>query len=276
MPKQVKIGVIGCLGRMGQAIVAVAQSRPGVLVVAGCERQGHPGVGSLLNDTGIQVSDSVEAVMKASDVVIDFTPPGNTKDHAALAVSNAAALVVGTTGLDALAHSALDRAAASVAVCQAGNFSLGVNLLAALARQAAAALPAEDWDIEILEMHHRHKVDAPSGTAEMLGEATAVGRGVVLGDKAVRARDGITGPREKGTIGFSVLRGGSVVGEHDVIFASDSERLTLSHHAENRDLFAGGAVTAARWLAGREAGRYTMVDVLGFNTSDSNTSGSPV
>ena len=172
-------------------------------------------------------------------------------------------LVIGTTGLEERHHGAIDDAARAVPVLQTGNTSLGVTLLAHLVREAAERL-GPDWDIEILEMHHRRKVDAPSGTALLLGEAAAAGRGVALGDHAVRGRDGCTGAREEGAIGFAALRGGTVAGEHSVILAGSEERITLSHSAENRSIFARGAVRAAEWMIGRTPGRYTMDQVLGF------------
>ena len=230
MTDMIKVGIIGCMGRMGQANAdAVMASRYGMLAAV-CDRTGHPLVGDVYRGTDLIISDTVKEVIEASDVVIDFTPPGNTSNHAAIAATEGTAYIVGTTGLDTADEMALNKASAQVAVVQAGNFSLGVNLLTALTEKVAASL-SEDWDIEIVEMHHKHKVDAPSGTALMLGEAAAAGRGVILNDVACKARDGITGERPAGQIGFATLRGGAVIGEHEVIFASDSERLTLSHRA---------------------------------------------
>jgi 4-hydroxy-tetrahydrodipicolinate reductase len=182
----------------------------------------------------------------------------------ACAARGGPALVIGTTGLDADQEARIGRAAERIAVVRSGNFSLGVNLLLGLVRQAAAALPARDYDLEIFEAHHRRKVDAPSGTALMLGEAAAAGRGTTLAEAAVRGRDGLTGPRPEGAIGFSVLRGGGIVGEHSVVLAAEDEVLTLSHSARNRSLFARGALTAAAWTAGRPPGLYGMDDVLGL------------
>jgi len=259
-----KVGVVGCLGRMGQAIVAATGNFDGVEFVAGSEVSVHPGAGKRMPGTQVIVSDSAKAVFDAADVVIDFTPPGNTSVHAALALETGTALVVGTTGFSESDNAVLDQAATDTVIIQAGNFSVGVNLLVALAKQTAEKLGTE-WDIEIVEMHHRDKIDAPSGTAEMLGEAAADGRGSTLAELRAEDRSGITGARKKGSIGFAALRGGSVIGEHDVVFASASERITLSHKAENRTLFADGAVRAALWAAGQKAGRYSMQDVLDFD-----------
>ncbi len=260
-----RIGIIGCMGRMGQAILTRVQSDPAAAFSAGSEIASHPLAGSLVPGTDVVVANSAEAVFRDADVVIDFTPPGQTAAHAALAVETATPYVVGTTGLTAADHMALTVAGERVAVIQAGNFSLGVNMLMALVREAASKLDPS-WDIEVVEMHHRHKVDAPSGTALMLGEAAAEGRGKSLEELRTPAREGITGERTDGTIGFAALRGGAVIGEHEVIFASESERLVLSHKAENRGLFADGAVKAALWLVRQSAGRYSMSDMLGHSS----------
>lgn len=262
MADALKIGIIGCLGRMGRVITEAVQEAPGAVFTAGSEIATHPEVGKPVGE-GVILSGAAADVFAASDVVIDFTPPGNTAAHAALAATIGTAYIVGTTGLTDEDHAALSRAGESVAVVQAGNFSLGVNMLLALVRDAASRL-GDEWDIEVVEMHHKHKVDAPSGTALMLGEAAAKGRGVALGDVRTPAREGLTGERAAGTIGFSAIRGGAVIGEHDVIFASGSERLVLSHKAENRRLFADGAVRAALWAAAQKPGRYSMTDVLGL------------
>ena len=259
----VKVGILGCMGRMGQALAAATARAPSLSLVIGSERPGHELIGKASPGIQIPITDQTAVVFDAADLVIDFTPPGDTANHAAMAAEKGVKLLVGTTGLTAADEEALDNASNSVAIMQAGNYSLGVNLLLSLVRQAAARLE-QDWDIEILEMHHKHKVDAPSGTALMLGEAAAQGRGADLAALRTPAREGITGERDPGSIGFSALRGGSVIGEHSVILASESERITLSHRAENRGLFAEGAVKAAVWLAGQEAGRYSMRDVLGL------------
>lgn len=242
MRDRFSIGIIGAAGRMGRAVQAQLTAADGLSLAFTADR----------GDT-----------WGAADVLIDFSAPGSTAAHAARAAEAGAALVVGTTGLTDADHAALDAAGQTIAVVQAGNFSLGVNLLAALVEKAAAALDT-GWDIEILETHHRHKVDAPSGTALLLGEAAAKGRGVALDDAAVRARDGITGERKAGEIGFASLRAGGVIGEHSVMLASTAERLTLSHHAEDRSLFANGALVAARFAAGAAPGRYDMRAVLGL------------
>ncbi len=258
-----KVGILGCMGRMGQALAVATAKVDALSLVVGSESRGHPMVGETMPESGIPITDQPEVVFDLADLVIDFTPPGQTQQHANLARTRGVKLLVGTTGLTDLDHVALDQAAADIPVMQAGNYSLGVNLLLSLVRSAAARLE-NGWDIDILEMHHKHKVDAPSGTALMLGEAAAEGRGQPLEALRTPAREGITGVREEGSIGFAALRGGSVIGEHSVIFASESERITLSHKAENRDLFAQGAVTAASWLADKNAGRYSMRDMLGL------------
>ena len=239
---------------MGQAVAAAAAADPGVVIVARFDRPGLEAEGLV----------SVEQALAACDVVIDFTSPGASAALAVMAAGRGVALVVGTTGLSAQETRRIDEAAKRVAVVRSGNFSLGVNMLMGLVAQAARALPAEAYDIEIVESHHRRKVDAPSGTALMLGEAAARGRGVALSEVSKRGRDGINGPRPAGEIGFAALRGGGIVGEHSVMFAAEGEVLTLTHSAINRDLFAGGALAAAKWAASRPAGLYDMQDVLGF------------
>lgn len=240
-----RIGIIGSAGRMGQALGAA-------VVAAGHELSG-----------GIDREGDVAALAQASDVLVDFSAPGALEFTLDAAIAAGKPIVVGTTGLEERHHWLIDAAAVSIPVLQTGNTSLGVTLLAHLVREAAERL-GEDWDIEIVETHHRMKVDAPSGTALLLGEAAARGRHVGLKDVAVRGRDGITGAREAGTIGFAALRGGSVAGDHTIHFLTDNERLSLSHMAENRGIFARGAVRAAQWLLGRTPGRYTMPDVLGL------------
>lgn len=212
---------------------------------------------------GIDRGGDVLALARASDVLVDFSAPAALEGNLDAAVSAGVPIVIGTTGLEERHHFLCDAAADAVAVLQTGNTSLGVTLLAHLVREAASRL-GEDWDIEIVETHHRMKVDAPSGTALLLGEAAAKGRAVSLAEAAVRGRDGITGARQAGTIGFASLRGGTVAGDHTVHFLADNERLSLSHLAENRAIFARGAVRAAEWLIGRAAGRYTMPEVLGL------------
>ena len=241
-----RIGIIGSAGRMGHALQEA--------VVAA----GHEYAGGVDKDTG-----DIVRLSKESDVLVDFSSPAALEANLDAAMAALTPIVVGTTGLEERHHWLLDEAAKTVAVLQTGNTSLGVNLLAHLVREAASRL-GEDWDIEIVETHHRMKVDAPSGTALLLGEAAAEGRGIPLGQNSVSGRDGITGARREGTIGFAALRGGLVAGDHTVHFLADAEHLSLRHHAENRGIFAKGAVKAAEWLAGQEAGRFTMKEVLGL------------
>lgn len=261
--------VTGVSGRMGQMLVKVITESKAVHLIGALERPGHDWVGQDLgvamggSASGIIVSDDPRAVLADADAVIDFTAPVATVALAQIAAETGTAHIIGTTGFSPEELAQVDTAAQRTPIVRAGNMSLGVNLLTALTRKVAAALDA-DFDIEITEAHHRHKVDAPSGTALMLGEAAAEGRGVSLDEMGVRARDGITGEREPGTIGFSVIRGGDIVGEHDVMFAADGERITLRHVATDRGVFARGAVKAALWTHGREPGLYDMMDVLGL------------
>lgn len=265
----VRIGIIGAAGRMGQALVREVVNTPGAELAGGSERAGSPHIGkdpgplAGCAETGLAIVDDAAKLFAAADAVIDFTAPAALPHHVALAAQGKTAYVVGTTGLEAEHFEALQKASHHCAIVQSYNMSLGVNLMAGLVRQVAAALD-ENWDIEIVEMHHRMKVDAPSGTAILFGEAAAQGRGVPLEKVADRGRDGITGARKKGDIGFAALRGGNVVGEHTVIFAADGERIELSHKATDRSLFARGAVRAAIWAKTRQAGLYHMADVLGF------------
>jgi 4-hydroxy-tetrahydrodipicolinate reductase len=240
-----KIGIIGSAGRMGQALVAAIAEAD--LVPAG----------------GIDKGGDAGTLAAASDVLIDFSSPHALEATLDAAVAAGKPIVVGTTGLEERHHFLLDDASKDIPVLQTGNTSLGVTLLSALVRQAAASL-GPDWDIEIVETHHRMKVDAPSGTALLLGEAAATGREIALADHKLSGRDGITGARETGTIGFAALRGGTVAGDHSVLFLGEQERITLSHLAENRSIFARGAVKAAVWLCRQRAGRYGMEDVLGL------------
>jgi 4-hydroxy-tetrahydrodipicolinate reductase len=250
-------------------LAATVLETPGARLAGGSERPGHEAVGADLGQlvggaaAGAAIGGDPAEMFAAADVVIDFTTPELILAHVGLALDCGIALVVGTTGLKPEHEAALDEAAAKVAVVQAANMSVGVNLLLGLARQVAAILD-DGFDIEIVEMHHRHKVDAPSGTALALGKAAAAGRGVALDDVAVRARDGMIGPRPKGQIGFATLRGGDVVGEHTVVFAGEGERIELTHKASSRAIFARGAVRAALWTQGRPPGRYSMRDVLGL------------
>ena len=240
-----KIGIIGSAGRMGQALAA-AITAAGDVVAGGTGRGGD-----------------VMALARASEALVDFSSPHALEANLDAAMAAGTPILIGTTGLEERHHWLVDHAADHIAVLQTGNTSLGVNMLAWLVREAATRL-GEDWDIEIVETHHRRKLDAPSGTALLLGEAAAKGRGIALPDHSTRARDGITGAREPGTIGFASLRGGSVAGDHTVYLLADDERIALSHLAENRSIFAKGAVRAANWLIGKPAGRYTMAQVLGL------------
>ena len=258
----IKVGVLGAGGRMGHALLAAIAADSRLVLAGAAERAGHPAVGSRLPG-GLTVCSNASAIAHNCAVLIDFTVPDALSDHLEAACANGCAIIVGTTGLEARHQLQLDRAAQTVAVLQSANTSLGVTLLAALVEQAAARL-GPDWDIEILELHHRHKVDAPSGTALMLGEAAARGRGIALAGHSERGRDGANAPRREGAIGFASLRGGSAAGDHLVLFAGPGERVELGHRAEGREVFARGAVRAAAWLAGQPAGRYTMQDVLGL------------
>jgi 4-hydroxy-tetrahydrodipicolinate reductase len=265
-----RLVVVGAGGRMGQALIrAIGESKQAVLSGA-VERQGSvalgrdagelAGVGSL----DVLVTDDPLPVFAQADGVLDFTSPAASVEFAGYAAQAHIAHVIGTTGCSAQDDAKILAAARHATIVKSGNMSLGVNLLAALVEQAARALSAADFDIEVLEMHHRHKVDAPSGTALLLGQAAAHGRNVDLEQNSVRSRDGHTGAREAGTIGFATLRGGSVVGEHSVILAGAGERITLGHMAEDRSIFARGAVRAALWARGQKSGLYSMRDVLGL------------
>ena len=251
----IKIAVAGALGRMGRVVSETVAADAGLALAARFDRPGVTGDGLA----------SEAAALAAADVIIDFTTPAASVALAqACAARRGPALVIGATGFDEAQLAAIAAASAEIAIVRAGNFSLGLNMLMGLVEQAARTLGPEAYDVEIFEAHHRRKVDAPSGTALMLGEAAARGRGVALAEVARRGRDGLTGPRPVGEIGFSVLRGGGIVGEHSVSFVAEDEILTLSHSARDRSLFARGAVAAARWVAARPPGRYDMRDVLGF------------
>ncbi|HVV94355.1 MAG TPA: 4-hydroxy-tetrahydrodipicolinate reductase [Hyphomicrobiales bacterium] len=264
-----RLVVTGAAGRMGTTLVRLIAETPGVALAGAVEAAGHPALGrdagelAGLPPAGIAVTEDPLPLVAAADGILDFSRPAATVAMAALAAQARIVHVVGTTGLDAPDIRKLDAAARHAAIVRSGNMSLGVNLLAALTRKVAATL-GPDFDIEIVEMHHRHKVDAPSGTALLFGEAAAAGRGVALAEAAVRGRDGLTGPRPDGAIGFASLRGGSVIGDHSVVFAGPGERVELVHRAEDRAIFARGALRAALWGRGRPPGHYTMADVLGL------------
>lgn len=261
--------VMGVSGRMGQMLLRVVTESPAVRLVGALERPGHPWLGrdvgevSGMGPLGVIVSDDPVEAMAKAQAVLDFTTPEATVQMAEIAAQARAVHVIGTTGLDAGHLEKLRLAARHAIIVRAGNMSLGVNLLAQITRQVARALDA-DWDIEIVEAHHRHKVDAPSGTALMLGEAAAEGRGIELGLHKIAGRDGITGERPRGAIGFSSIRGGDIVGEHEVIFAGEGERVVLGHVATDRAIFARGALKAALWGQGHKPGEYDMLDVLGL------------
>ena len=261
--------VTGASGRMGQTLIRLAGASDNLRLVGCVERAGHAWIGRDVGECmggaalGVKVTDDpLEAFAKAQ-AVVDFTAPAATVEFAALAAQARAVHVIGTTGLEAEHLAKIEAASRHAVIVRAGNMSLGVNLLVRLTQKVAAALDA-DWDVEIVEAHHRMKVDAPSGTALMLGQAAADGRGVRLEDARVSGRDGITGARERGTIGFSAVRGGDIVGEHDVIFAGEGERIVLRHLATDRAIFARGALKAAIWGQGKKPGQYDMMDVLGI------------
>lgn len=263
------IVITGASGRMGQMLIKTVSDSDKVRLVGAVEREGHEWVGRDVGEAmggaalGVTVTDQpLEAFAKAQ-AVIDFTAPAATIAFAKLAAQARAVHVIGTTGMTEEDIAQLEPCARHAVIVRAGNMSLGVNLLTKLTQKVAAALD-DDFDIEVIEAHHHHKVDAPSGTALMLGEAAAEGRGVNLADVSDRARDGITGARKKGDIGFSVIRGGDIVGEHDVLFAAAGERIVLRHQATDRAIFARGAVKAAIWGQDQKPGEYDMFDVLGL------------
>lgn len=263
------IVVTGASGRMGQMLIETITKSDAATLVGCVERAGHDwvgqDVGAAMGGTALGVvvtDDPLEAFAKAQ-AVIDFTAPAATLEFAKLAAQARAVHVIGTTGMSEDQIAALEPASRHAVIVRAGNMSLGVNLLVQLTKKVASALDA-DFDIEVVEAHHRHKVDAPSGTALMLGEAAAEGRGVALPDVRDLAREGITGVRDRGHIGFSAIRGGDIVGEHDVIFAADGERIVLRHLATDRAIFARGALKAALWGQGKQPGQYDMLDVLGL------------
>lgn len=263
------IVVMGASGRMGQMLVREVNAHPGMRLAGAVERPDHEWVGQDLGTcmggqpSGIYVTGDPLEAMAGAQGVIDFTTPKVTVDLSVIAAQARAVHVIGTTGMTDEDIAKLDAAARHAVIVRAGNMSLGVNLLTQLTKQVAAALD-EDFDIEVVEAHHRHKVDAPSGTALMLGEAAAEGRGLDHKEAYTAARDGITGARAPGTIGYSAIRGGDIVGEHDVIFAGAGERIVLRHIASDRALFARGALKAALWGQDKMPGHYSMLDVLGL------------
>ena len=267
-----KLVVLGAAGRMGRTLVRVVADNPDAVLHAAIERAGSAtfgedaGVLAGIGPSSVLLADDLAAALDGADGILDFTAPASSVSVAELAAKRGLVHVIGTTGFSGDEDARIAAAASGGAtIVKSGNMSLGVNLLAVLVEQAAKALGPDAFDIEIVEMHHRHKVDAPSGTALLLGQAAAKGRDVDLGGSSVRSRDGQVGARVAGTIGFAALRGGSVVGEHQVILAGEGERIELSHRAEDRSIFARGAVRAALWAKGRPAGLYSMRDVLGLS-----------
>ncbi len=269
MTESVGIVIAGASGRMGQMLIKTVMASDAAHLVGVLERPGHDWIGRDLGEvmggsaTGVQVYDDALEPMAKAQAVIDFTAPEATLALSHVAAQARAVHVIGTTGMSDEQIARLEPASRHCAIVRAGNMSLGVNLLVQLTKKVAAALDA-DFDIEVIEAHHHHKVDAPSGTALMLGEAAAEGRGVSLSDVRDSARDGITGARTRGDIGFTAIRGGDIVGEHDVMFAAPGERIVLRHLATDRDIFARGALKAALWAQDKAPGQYSMMDVLGL------------
>jgi 4-hydroxy-tetrahydrodipicolinate reductase len=264
-----KIAIMGAAGRMGRTLIREVHETPGCEVAGGCERPGAPDIGADLGELagigrlGVSVTDNAIDLFLKADAVLDFTSPAASVEHAALAAQARIVHVIGTTGFSPADEEKIAAAARHATIVKSGNMSLGVNVLAAITRRIAEVLD-ENFDIEIVEMHHRHKVDAPSGTALLLGQAAAAGRGIELADHSQRGRDGHTGARRSGDIGFASLRGGDVVGDHTVVFAGPAERIELTHRASDRRIFARGAVKAALWAHGKTPGLYSMTDVLGL------------
>ena len=260
---------MGAAGRMGRELVRAVHTAPGCQVSGGGERTGCPDIGADvgllagIGSLGLPITANAAELFAQSDAVIDFTSPAATVEFAGLAAKAGIVHVIGTTGFNEEHEAAIKAAARQATIVKAGNMSLGVNLLTAITAKIAAALD-DDFDIEIVEMHHKHKVDAPSGTALMLGQAAAAGRGIDLKAHSVRSRDGHTGERKRGDIGFVTLRGGDVIGDHTVIFAADGERIEVTHRASDRNIFARGAVKAALWGRGKGPGLFAMTDVLGL------------
>lgn len=266
---EMRLIVAGAGGRMGRTLVKAIAEIPSLRVTGALEQPGSPllgqdaGVLAGLPPSGLVLTSDARALAAHADGIVDFTVPASTLSLLDVAAEAGLVHVIGTTGIDAAGEAAIRKAAERARIVKSGNMSLGVNLLAALVKRAAAMLD-EDFDIEVLEMHHNKKIDAPSGTALLLGRAAAEGRGIDLDKRSVRSRDGHTGARGRGDIGFATLRGGTVVGEHSVIFAGAGERIEFAHKAEDRMLFARGALKAAQWARGRKPGYYSMADVLGL------------
>ncbi len=265
----IRVVIAGAAGRMGGELLRAVAQTDGLVLHGALVRGGHPdlgqdaGVQAGLRPLGVMLTGDPLPVLAHADALIDFTGPALSVELAALAAQARIVDVIGTTGFAADDDARIRAASRHAVIVKSGNMSLGVNLLAGLVRQAAKTLP--DWDVEIVEMHHRRKVDAPSGTALMLGEAAAAARGIALRENSARGRDGVTGARRDGAIGFASLRGGTVIGEHQVILAGPQERVVLSHVAEDRSLFATGAVAAVKWGLDKKPGLYAMADVLGLS-----------
>ena len=263
------VTITGASGRMGQMLIEQIAQGDRLTLVGAVERPGHEWIGQDVGEAmgraplGVFVTDDPLEAIAPAQAVIDFTAPQATLEFAAIAAQARAVHVIGTTGMTDAQIDALEPASRHAVIVRAGNMSLGVNLLTQLTKKVAAALDS-DFDIEIIESHHNQKVDAPSGTALMLGEAAAEGRGVSLAEVSDRGRDGMTGPRKRGDIGFTAIRGGDIVGEHDVLFAAAGERIVLRHVASDRAVFARGAIKAALWGQGQRPGQYDMLDVLGL------------
>lgn len=266
-----KLVVIGASGRMGQALIRAIDAAPGATLSGALEREDAPAIGrdagevAGLGKLGVTITTNAEDLIANTDGIIDFTAPAASVAFSKLTAKAGIVHVIGTTGCSAAEDAEIADAGKTAKIVKSGNMSLGVNLLSVLVEKAARALEAVDFDIEVLEMHHKHKVDAPSGTALLLGEAAAVGRDIELDKNSVRVRDGHTGAREEGTVGFATLRGGSVIGDHTVMLAGEGERIELSHIAQDRSIFAKGAVKAALWAFDKKAGYYNMRDVLGLS-----------
>ena len=264
-----KLAIAGAAGRMGRVLTRIINDTPGAEVAGGIEPRGSSHVGAdmgVLAGIGaldVTITDDPLPLFTHIDGIIDFTVPAATEALAELSAQARIVHVIGTTGIGEAGEAKIRAAARHARIVKSGNMSLGVNLLASLVRQVAAKL-GDDYDIEIVEMHHKHKIDAPSGTALMLGQAAADGRGIDLKQHSVRSRDGHTGARQAGDIGFATLRGGAVIGEHTVMFAGETERIEITHKASSRDMFAKGAVRAALWARDQKPGLYSMTDVLGL------------
>ncbi len=268
---EMRLVVVGAGGRMGQTLIRTVVETHGTKLIGAIERPGSPLIGKDAGEVAglgpleVKITDDPLPVFAKAEGILDFTSPAASVEFAGFAAQARIVHVIGTTGCSAEDEEKIRAAARHATIVKSGNMSLGINLLSVLVEKAAKALDPQDFDIEILEMHHRHKVDAPSGTALLLGEAAAEGRAIDLAERSVRVRDGHTGTREEGTIGFATLRGGSVIGDHSVILAGLGERIVLSHHAEDRTIFARGALKAALWAHRRKPGLYSMRDVLGLS-----------